>query len=44
MVETEASVEVKDEKGKILFSFHVIKYLLCLHINPTDGHSGLKEH
>ena len=44
MVETEASAEVRDEKGKILFSFHVIKYLLCLHISPTDRHSGLKEH
>lgn len=41
---TEASAEVRDEKGKILFSFHVIKYLLCLHISPTDRHSGLKEH
>lgn len=44
MVETDTSAEVRDEKGKILFSFHVIKYLLWLHINPTDRHSGLKEH
>lgn len=44
MVETEASAEVRDEKGKTLFSFHVIKYLLCLHISPTDRHSGLKGH
>lgn len=36
MVETEASAEGKDEKGKILFLFHVIKYLLCLHISSTD--------
>lgn len=28
MVETDTSAEVRDEKGKILFSFHVIKYLL----------------
>lgn len=42
MVLTEASTEVRDEKGKILFSFYVIKYLLCLHISPTDRHSGLK--
>lgn len=41
---TEASTEVRDEKGKILFSFHVIKYLLCFHMSPTDRHSGLKEH
>lgn len=44
MVETEASAEVRDEKGKILFSFHVMKYSLCLHMSPTDRHSGLKEH
>lgn len=44
MVETEANAEGRDEKGKILFSFHVIKYLLCLHISSTDRHSGLKEH
>lgn len=43
MVETEASAEVRDEKGKILFSFHVMKYLLCLRMSPTDRHSGLKE-
>lgn len=42
MVETEASTKVRDEKGKILFSFHVIKYLLFLHISPTDRHSSLK--
>ena len=41
---TEANTEVRDEKGKILFSFHVIKYLLCFHMSPTDRHSGLKEH
>lgn len=35
MVETEASSEVKDEKGEILFSFHVVKYLLCLHIKSN---------
>lgn len=44
MVDTKASAEVRDEKGKTLFSFHVIKYLLCLHISSTDRHSGLKEH
>lgn len=44
MAETEAKAEVRDEKGKILFSFHVIKYLLCLHMSPTDRHSGLKKH
>lgn len=40
---TEAWDELRDEKGKILFSFHVIKYLLWLHKSPTDRHSGLKE-
>lgn len=40
---TEARDEVRDEKGKILFSFHIIKYLLWLHKSPTDRHSGLKE-
>ena len=43
MVLTEASTEVRDEKGKILFSFHVMKYLLCLHVSPTDRYSGLKK-
>lgn len=44
MVETEASAEVRDEKGKVVFSFHVIKYLLCLHISQTDCHIALEEH
>lgn len=43
MENTEARDEVRDEKGKILFSFHVLKYLLWLHKSPTDRHSGLKE-
>lgn len=34
---------MRDEKGKTLFSFHVIKYLLYLHISPTDDHSCLGE-
>lgn len=43
IVKTEANVEVRDEKGKTLFSFHVIKYLLYLHRSPTDDHSCLKK-
>lgn len=39
---SEASAEVRDERGKILFSFHVIKYLLCLHTSLADCHSGLE--
>lgn len=35
---------MRDETGQILFSFHVIKYLLRLHMSPTDRHSGLKDH
>lgn len=42
MAKTEASAEVRDEKGKILFSFHVIKYLLSPYKSPTEHHSSSK--